>query len=104
MILDQDKIDELYSKLSEVGIGKVKENLSAGIYGAKAKYVKTWIQQQEEQKADTIQDKAEAREETNIELAKEANKFSKVALFLSGLAVIVSIIGALIGLLAVLSG
>ena len=96
MILDQDQIDKLYSKISEAGIGKVKENLAAGIYGAKAKYVKTWIQQQEEQKADAIQERTEEREETNIELAKEANKFSKTALFLSGLAVIVSIIGALI--------
>jgi len=97
MILDQNQIDKLYSKLSgEAGIGKVKENLAAGIYGAKARYVKTWIQQQEEQKADAIQERTEERGERNIKLAKEANKFSKTALFLSALAVIVSIIGALI--------
>ena len=100
MILSPEQIESLQERLNADGIDKVKHDYANSTYGqrgsVKSNCVEAWIEKQESLKADEIQARAELREEQNIELTREANKHSKFALFFSGIAVIVSIIGVLI--------
>ena len=100
MILSPEQISKLHNKFSADGVTKVRQNLSNSIYGAKstakAKCAIEWVAQQEVQKSDNAQVRSEAREEQNIDLAKDAKSHSKIIIIISVLVLVVSIIGVLI--------
>ena len=100
MILSPEQITKLHNKFSTDGVAKVRQNLANSIYGAKstakAKCATEWVDQQEVQKSDEAQARSEAREEQNIELAKDAKSHSKIIIIISVLTIVVLIIGVLI--------